>query len=128
MRHIPTVWALVTLGLALTAAPLAGQDPAGGDPSAAGVRAFLAALSDPDRGVRFAAAQALGKCADPDALPDLVRAMSDSEWCVRAQAARSIRGFGPESIPLLFDALGAPDPAMRLVAVNALARMGAGRP
>lgn len=128
MRHFPTVWALVTLCLLLPAVRLAGQElPADGH-SAADVGVFLRALSDPDRGVRFAAAQALGKCADPDTLPALVRAMSDPEWCVRAQAARSIRGFGPVAIPLLSEALGAPDPATRLVAVNALARMGeAGR-
>ncbi|MCU0727541.1 MAG: HEAT repeat domain-containing protein, partial [Planctomycetes bacterium] len=129
MRHFLTVPALVTLCLSLPVPRLVGQDLPGEHLPAPDVRVFLAALSDPDRGVRFAAAQALGKCVDPDTLPALARAMSDPEWCVRAQAARSIRGSGPGSVSLLADALGSSDPATRLVAANGLARMGgAGRP
>ena len=40
-------------------------------------------LADRDRGVRYAAAMALGKAGEFDALAPV---LDDSEWCVRAEA------------------------------------------
>lgn len=82
-------------------------------------------LADSDRGVRFAAAQALGKSGDLSVLPALIKTLSDDEWCVRAQAAHSIAAFGADSVPVFANALQSPDDRVRLLATNSLARMGA---
>ncbi|MHC4959192.1 MAG: hypothetical protein ACYTGN_12555 [Planctomycetota bacterium] len=45
---------------------------------------FIAALDDADRGMRYAAVQALGKARS--GLPEIVALLADPEWCVRQAA------------------------------------------
>ncbi len=57
------------------------------------VRALIARLKDEDAGVRRAAADALGRIADPIAIPDLVRALEDEDPEVRQAALHSLSHF-----------------------------------
>ena len=84
-------------------------------PSAEARAIFLRALEDDDRGVRFAAAQALEKAGAGAlaALPALDRALGDDEWCVRRQAARAIAALGEEGRPRLEAAAADSDPNRR---------------
>jgi len=82
-------------------------------------------LTDADRGVRFAAVQAMEKSGDATVMEDLERMLRDPEWCVRMQAAHALRSFGPRSLPIFQRALDRTNPdGMRHAAAVSLARLG----
>jgi HEAT repeat protein len=101
----------------------AGREDAGARPIAVLTRALL----DVDRGVRYAAAVALGRFAalPPEAIRALEWAARDEEWCVRQAALRALPAGGAAAIPVLADFLAVPDPAYRRAAARVLARCGA---
>jgi len=59
-------------------------------PAKAAVDGLMAALQDQNAGVRREAALALGRIADPSALPSLSKALADENPVVRGAAARAI--------------------------------------
>jgi HEAT repeat protein len=82
------------------------------------------ALRDPDCGVRWKAAEALGKLG-PAALPHLLDALHDSSSDIRWRAALALGDTGQkEAIPALVGALADPDPYVRGRAVVALSGFG----
>jgi hypothetical protein len=64
------------------------EQRAPGDPDT--VDAHMAALRDPDDGIRWTAARALGDLGDPRAIPALVRALGDADDLVAKTAAASL--------------------------------------
>jgi HEAT repeat protein len=66
------------------------------------VPALIQALGDDWGNVRFAAAEALGKLGDPQAVPALIQALGDSGWDVRRAAAEALGKLGdPQAVPAL---------------------------
>jgi HEAT repeat protein len=93
------------------------KDPDTGD-------ALAHALRDPDCGVRWKAAEALGKLG-VGALPQLISALEDPAPDVRWRAALALGETGQvEAIPALTGALSDPDPYVRGRAVVALSGFG----
>ncbi len=88
---------------------------------------LVSALSDPDAGVREAAAQAVGQMG-PEALPYLTRMLTHEDKYVRRNAVWALGKLGPlakGSIPSLCDALHDQDPRTASGAAQALGNMGA---
>jgi HEAT repeat protein len=91
--------------------------------------ALLAALSDNDREVREHAATALGQIGRPAraAIPTLVNMLrSDEEFGARQHAASALGNIGEagEALPALITALTDPDINVRIVAAEALGKLG----
>ena len=82
---------------------------------------MLAALQDPDAGIRDAAIESVGQIGDPAAIPALQRAYSGADVETRlkiVEAAEQIDGGGASG--LLMTALKDPDPRIRKKAAEAL--------
>jgi len=91
--------------------------------AAAVVERLRQALADRDRGVRYAAVQALGKAK---AAPDVLAAMlGDDAWCVRQEAAWWLRRSGADALGALDRVLANGTPAARASATWALSTFGA---
>jgi HEAT repeat protein len=99
-----------------------------------GIAALVRALDDPDTGVRFAAAQRLGRIGldAEEALPDLRRAAEDRENSVRGAASEAIRtvkakasDFRIKVLPGALEDLASPDPDVRRGAAEILGGFGA---
>ena len=114
----------VSLSLVFPGGRMESQEAKYPDLAASAISALLNGLDDPDRGVRFAAAQGLGKCGEPAVIPALARALKDPEWCVREVAAHSLHSFGEESAPIFAESLRSDDPGRRLSALKAFVRRG----
>ncbi len=92
--------------------------------SAAGER-LAQALRDPDCGVRWKAAEALGRLG-ASAVPHLFSALQDPATDVRWRAALALGDTRQEeAIPLLIEALSDPDPYVQGRSAIALAQFGA---
>jgi hypothetical protein len=75
--------------------------------------------------VRQGAATALGQIGDPEAVPHLITALSDSDDSVRQGAATALGRIGdPEAVPHLITALSDSDDSVRQGAATALGRIG----
>jgi HEAT repeat protein/lysophospholipase L1-like esterase len=96
------------------------------------VPALLRALDDPRQGVRWAAANALSWIGVPPAeWKTLAAALTQRDEYVRAFAAFSLGEMVHEArpaVPALVGAVQDPDPAVRVVVVMALAKIGSGDP
>jgi len=91
--------------------------------ASAGDEALVPLLHDRDRGVRYAAAMALGKAGAR--LEQVAPLLGDPEWCVRQAAETAFVHAGDErAVPHLARALHEGSPAARLEAAEALARLG----
>jgi HEAT repeat protein len=93
------------------------------------VPALIQALGDSDWDVRRAAAEALGKLGDPQAVPALIGALGEwgDLWSenVRRAAAEALGKLGdPQAVPALIQALGDSDWDVRRAAAEALAKIG----
>jgi HEAT repeat protein len=84
--------------------------------------ALRALLADPDRGVRFAAAEALDHAGAPP--ETLAPGLRDPEPCVRELAGDLLWRRGPTAVPTLLAALKDPLPEAREAAAWALRRGG----
>ncbi len=74
--------------------------------------------------MRRAAAEALGKIGDPQALPALIEALKDKDSGVREVAAGALREIGPQALPALIEALKDKDSEVRRAAAEALGKIG----
>ena len=84
------------------------------------VPALIAALKDDSEDVRTVAARSLAMIGDPAAVPALAGALADpSRWTVSIIAENLMR-MGPRAVPPLLYLLGAPDPNVRVAAVQIL--------
>jgi len=105
---------VLLFALALCAPCHAGDDP---------IALLEAATRDSDRGVRFAAVEALGKAGTgTDAV---VAALDDPEWCVRQAAARALAAIGTPAIPHLERIYKSNKTSDRLMVVETARRIGA---
>ncbi|MEM8884606.1 MAG: HEAT repeat domain-containing protein [Planctomycetota bacterium] len=77
---------------------------------------------DPDRGVRYAAVQALGEAGV--GIPAIIDALDDPEWCVRQCAGHALVRVGKAAIPALKQVRRTGEVAARVEAVEALRRLG----
>jgi HEAT repeat protein len=71
--------------------------------------------------IRIETVVALGKLADPRAVPDLVKLLSSFSEELRSQAAEALTNIGTPSVPALLVAVKSADPIVRTGAVRALA-------
>jgi HEAT repeat protein len=95
---------------------------ADGSPQA--VELLIDALNSRDGRMAAKAAAALGRLADPQALPALVRGLSDSRDFMRLACADALRQFGVEALELFREALSVPDETTQLTAIRALGHLG----
>jgi HEAT repeat protein len=86
------------------------------------IQGLIAALKDPIKGVRLAAARGIRKLAPGAALPEMARlALEDPIWEIRVQATRALGNSGdPSVLPVLEKALEDEDKNVRAAAANAL--------
>jgi HEAT repeat protein len=84
------------------------------------VAALVALLDHEDPRLAADAAQALGRIADPTALPALVAKVRDRKSGVRAPAVRALAGFGAAALGPLLEAVADPDWQVRQEAVRGL--------
>jgi len=80
------------------------------------------ATRDVDRGVRFAAVEALGKAGA--GIEAIVAALDDPEWCVRQAAGRALSNIGEPALPRIDRLYKEGKPRTRLAAVEAARRIG----
>jgi HEAT repeat protein len=107
--------------------------------AAPAVPAIIAALCDPYKFVRWAAARTLGEMAraqtevgkapfDPSrAVPGLVRLLFDSDEDVRLTAAAGLEHYGPyarEAVPIVERFVGLGDPEMRIAILHTVEGIG----
>jgi HEAT repeat protein len=88
------------------------------------------ALGDASAAVRQQVAESLGELGDPITADLLLDALADEQEVVevRAAAARALGNLHlPHALPIFQGLLGAPDPALRIAAIEALGRLGFGR-
>jgi HEAT repeat protein len=64
---------------------------------------------------------ALGRLADPRAVPDLVKLLNSFSEELRSEAAEALTNIGPPSVPALLVAAKSSDPIVRAGAIRALA-------
>ncbi len=113
--------------------PLAG--PTSRMPDVHGEEAAIAVLAeclqDPDKSIRFVAADGLG-CVGPKAIPWLISALQSSEAGVRVSAAFALqhhRSAAKDAVPALAAALADADPLVRRMSALAIGATGrAGQP
>ena len=74
--------------------------------------------------VRRAAAAALGRLADPSAIPALLNAIGDENVHVRTSASEALATFGERTVQPLVRQLSVPNESVRAAAVDALSRQG----
>lgn len=86
------------------------------------VEKLQALLSDPDRGVRYAAIGALA--AAGTGWERIAALLEDPEWCVRAEAARALGEGGEKAVSPLLRVLEHGSPRARAGAIEALGRIG----
>ena len=95
--------------------------------------AALAALADPDAGVRAAGASLVGELGDPEVLAPLRAGTLDQDPGVRAAAARALGALGATEaepafrrflLPALVELLGDREPNVRRQASDAIALLG----
>ena len=84
----------------------------------------LDALNHGPPGVRVAAADALGRLADPSAIAPLLTALGDGEPGVRQAASDALSAFGERTVQPLVRQLNVPNDDVRRAAMGALARQG----
>jgi HEAT repeat protein len=83
------------------------------------------ALKDDEWGVRRAAAEALGKIGDPQAIPALLEALKDRDGDVRRAVADALGIIGdPQAIPALLEALKDENWWVHQAAMEALGEIG----
>ena len=89
-------------------------------------RLFLQALEDRDRGVRYAAAQAIEKAGGigRESVEPLARRLRDPEWCVRMQAGRALAVCGERGAEALIRALRGEDRETAFAALAGIHLMG----
>jgi HEAT repeat protein len=86
---------------------------------------LISALQDADNHVRRAAARALRKIGNPDAMEPLVARLDDQDKWVRCAAIRALGGLAPQrAVAPLVALLSDPDPDICTTAVDALAHVG----
>jgi CubicO group peptidase (beta-lactamase class C family) len=119
-RHI-SLWAALALAVAVLPAAALAQ------PGPAEIASRIAALRDPDAGVRERAAEVLGMLGPgaAAAVPALVRSFSDADPYVQGKAAEALGRIGREAVPALSRALEDRERTVRWCAAIALGRMGA---
>jgi HEAT repeat protein len=87
------------------------------------VRLVVAALEDPDSGVRRAAAAALSALRPPSAVAALSRSLSDPQVDVRIEAVRALGVIDDDTVPsVLIEALKDPEIRVREMAADGLSR------
>src|SRR5687767_11491654 len=88
------------------------------------VARLTALVDDPDRGVRYAAIQALAKAGEP---PDAWgKGLEDGFWCVRQETGWWLRRAGDAAVPILGKALAKEKPVdVRVSAAWTLSGLGA---
>jgi HEAT repeat protein len=85
------------------------------------VPALIAALADPEKVVRAAAARGLANLG-PGAVPSLIEALGDPSWIVRYRAAEALgRTRDPRVVPALVDLLEDERDHVRYMAAKGLA-------
>ena len=89
------------------------------------VAALTGALADADPDVRACAALALGRIGAGEVAPALAARLSDESVFVAGIAADALSLIGEAALPALTQALSGERPYARLLAVRALARIGA---
>jgi HEAT repeat protein len=92
-------------------------------PTAEAATPLLAAVADPDPGVRSCAILALGQRQESSAVPALVNCLKDSSEFVARLAADALEQIGGLAVPALVDALSAKDTSTRRLAARALAHI-----
>ena len=118
----PRIVAFVVLACVVGSPRTARADPPA-QAAPAVVEKLKRALGDPDRGVRYAAVQALGKAK---VAPEVIApVLDDSEWCVRQEAAWWLRRGGTDALGLLDATLKNGKPPARASAAWALSSFGA---
>ena len=86
---------------------------------------YAADVTDPDKDVRLAATEALGKISDPKAVKSLLKALSDPDIDVSRTAAEAlVKIRDPRVVKLLLRDLVDPDKDVRLAAAEALKGLG----
>jgi HEAT repeat protein len=88
------------------------------------------ALGDASAAVRRQVAESLGQLGDPITFDLLLDVLTDAEEAleVRAAAARALGMLHlPQAVPVFQELLGAPQPALRMAAAEALGQLGFGR-
>jgi hypothetical protein len=85
--------------------------------------ALRAALEDPEREVRSAAARSLGRLGDPGAVEPLVRAVGEGR-IPRSVGGQALLAIGEPALPPLRALLSAPDAAARVLAVDLVGFLG----
>jgi HEAT repeat protein len=121
--------------LALVAALRAGQpqlffadeEPFGGfQRDAAAVSVVVAGLTDPEPAVRRASAEILSHLEVPEATPALINTLRDLDPPTRAAALRALSRTNAASVRDVEALLDDPEPEVRLVAIETLARLTGG--
>jgi HEAT repeat protein len=92
-------------------------------PTAEAATPLLAAVADPDPGVRSCAILALGQRQEPSAVPALVNCLKDSSEFVARLAADALEQIGLPAVPALVAGLSATDAPTRRLAARALAHI-----
>lgn len=96
------------------------------DEAATATEALIKVLEDPDPAVRRAGVNALGHVAhrDPAVLDPLGALLTDGDDQVRWSAARVVRAYGGEAVPVLVKVLGADLNGARRLAAETLGDIG----
>ncbi len=109
--------------LALGLLGAVGRDNGAGAP-------LITSLQNPGENpdVRAAAAEALGKLADPAAAGPLVEVLINSRQGIADELVRALERIGPAAVPALAQAVAHPSAEVELLAVRALSNIGGPKP